>query len=53
MYAVSGWGDSQQPYSLSHYAYVMWPDESMIAKAKDLMQMVRDGEIITDADLAD
>lgn len=52
-YAVSGWGDSQMPYSMSQYAYVTWPDEDMVEKAKDLMQAVRDGEVITEAMLAE
>lgn len=51
MYAVSGWGDSQKPYSMSQYAYVMWPDEATVEKAQELMRMVKDGEIITDEDL--
>ena len=52
-YAVTGWGDSQQPWSMSQYAYVMWPDEDTVQKAKDLMQAVRDGEIITEAMLTE
>ena len=52
-YAVSGWGDSQQPWSMSQYAYVTWPYEDDIAKAKELMQAVRDGEIITEAMLTE
>ncbi len=52
-YAVTGWGDSQQPWSMSQNAYVMWPDENTVEKAKDLMQAVRDGEVITDAMLAE
>ncbi len=51
MYGVSGWGDTQQPYSLASYAYVMQPDYETVDKAKELMKMVRDGEIITDDDL--
>ena len=52
-YAVSGWGDSQQPWSMSQYAYVTWPYEDDIEKAKELMQAVRDGEIITEAMLTE
>ena len=47
-YNVTGTGDSQIPYSMSQYAYVMWPDESTVAYAKELMRQVRDGEAISE-----
>ena len=52
-YAVTGWGDSQQPWSMATNAYVTWPDEDTVQKAKDLMEAVRNDEIITDAMLAE
>lgn len=47
-YNVTGTGDSQIPYSMSQYAYVMWPDESTVAHAQELMRQVRDGEAISE-----
>lgn len=47
-YNVTGTGDSQIPYSMSQYAYVMWPDESTVAHAQELMRQVRDGEVISE-----
>ncbi len=46
-YSVSGTGDSQIPYSMSTYAYVMVPDESTVQTAKDLIAQVYAGETIT------
>ena len=46
-YSVDGYGDSQIPYSMNMYAYVMIPDQATIDTAKELMQQVRDGEVIT------
>ena len=46
-YSVNGFDDSQIPYSMSQYAYVMVPDETTVSTAKDLMQAVLAGEIIT------
>lgn len=46
MYSVDGRGDMKKPYSLSFKAYVMVPDQATVDKAKDLMQRVRDGEIV-------
>ena len=45
-YGVSGYGDSQIPYSMSDYAYVMHPDYETVEKARDLMQRVRNGEVV-------
>ena len=45
-YSVTGFGDSQIPYSMSDYAYVMQPDYETVNKAKELMKKVRDGEIV-------
>ena len=50
-YSVDGTGDTLQPYSMSVPAYVMIPNEDTVAKAKELMQMVRDGEIISQENL--
>jgi LCP family protein required for cell wall assembly len=46
-YSVDGTGDSQIPYSLSTYAYVMWPDEDTVATAKELISQVLNGETVT------
>jgi LCP family protein required for cell wall assembly len=46
-YSVDGTGDSQIPYSLSTYSYVMWPDEDTVATAKDLISQVLNGETVT------
>lgn len=45
-YSVNGFDDSQIPYSMSQYAYVMVPDETTVSTAKDLMQAVLAGETI-------
>ncbi len=47
-YSADGTGDNQKPYSMSTTAYVMIPDQTTVDKAKDLMQKVRDGEVITE-----
>lgn len=47
-YNVTGTGDSQIPYSMSQYAYVMWPDEATVEHAKELMRQVRDGEVVSE-----
>ena len=52
-YAVSGWGDHQKPWSMAENAYVMWPDEDTVEKAKDLMEAVYNDEIITEAMLTE
>ena len=48
-YYVSGTGSSEYTYSIpSQKAYVTIPDESTVEMAKDLMQQVRDGQVIVD-----
>ncbi len=48
-YAVSGRGDMRVTYSTpDHESSVMWPDEDAVAHGHDLIQMVLDGEILTD-----
>lgn len=51
-YSVDGTGDTQKPYSMSQKAYVMVPDQSTVDKAKTLMQKVREGVMLSEADLA-
>lgn len=46
-YSANGTGSTQKPYSMSQNAYVMIPDQSTVDKAKELMQKVRDGEVIS------
>lgn len=46
-YSVDGSGGSEIPYSMSQYAYVMYPDESTVETAKDLVRQVYDGKEIT------
>ena len=46
-YSVDGTGDSQIPYSMSQYAYVMVPDESTVETAKSLIAQVYNGETVT------
>lgn len=43
-YSVTGYDDSQIPYSMSQYAYVMQPDQSTVETAKDMIQAVLAGE---------
>jgi LCP family protein required for cell wall assembly len=51
-FAVSGTGNSRTTYSMpSQRSYVMIPDEEEIAYAKELVDKVIDGEILTDQDL--
>ena len=48
-YYVSGTGSSEYTYSIpSQRAYVTIPDETTVEMAKDLMQQVRDGQVIVD-----
>lgn len=47
MYAVSGHGTSAVPYSMDTSAYVIEPDMSTVEIAKDLIQQVYDGKVIT------
>ena len=46
-YSADGTGDSQIPYSMSQYAYVMVPDESTVETAKSLIAQVYNGEVVT------
>lgn len=45
-YGVTGYGDSQIPYSMSDYAYVMHPDYETVDKAKEMIQKVKNGEVV-------
>lgn len=47
-YSVTGTGDNQVPYSMSQSVYVMIPDESTVATAKELIQTVLDGGTVTE-----
>jgi LCP family protein required for cell wall assembly len=50
-YAVTGTGESNTTYSTPNtYCYVMVPDESSVAKAKELINKMESGEVLTDAD---
>ncbi|MBU5481905.1 LCP family protein [Blautia sp. MSJ-19] len=51
-YSADGTGDSQKPYSMSQKAYVMVPDQTTVDKAKTLMQKVREGFVLSEADVA-
>ena len=51
MYSVDGTGDTQKPYSMSQAAYVMVPDQATVEKAKSLMNSVRSGQHISQADI--
>lgn len=42
-YSVDGTGDSQIPYSMSVYAYVMVPDMETVAHAKGLLEQIERG----------
>lgn len=50
-YSVDGTGATMQPYSMSMEAYVMIPDETTVTKAKELMQKVQNGEVISSEDV--
>lgn len=50
-YSANGTGATKKPYSMSQNAYVMEPDYTTVEKAKELMQKVYDGEIISQEDL--
>ena len=51
-FAVIGTGGSEKTYSMpGSYAYVMYPNEESVAQAKDLIQKVLDGEILSEQDL--
>jgi LCP family protein required for cell wall assembly len=50
-YAVTGTGASETTYSIPNQrAYVMVPDESSVDKAKELIDKMESGELLTDAD---
>ena len=51
-YSVDGTGDNQKPYSMSQTAYVMVPDMTTVDKAKSLMQKVREGIMLSEADVS-
>lgn len=51
-YSVDGTGDTQKPYSMSQKAYVMVPDQTTVDKAKTLMQKVRQGAMLSEADVS-
>ncbi len=46
-YSVDGTGDTQVPYSLSKPVYVMQPDYETVEHAKELIQKVFNGEVIS------
>lgn len=51
-FAVTGTGGSDITYSMPGlYCYVMYPDESRVAYASELMERVMNGEILTDEDV--
>ncbi len=52
-YAVAGAGGSEIPYSMPGlYAYVMYPNEGMVAYASELIGRVLDGDILTQEDIS-
>lgn len=51
-YSVDGTGDTQKPYSMSANAYVMIPDQTTVDQAKVLMKKVREGFMLSEADVA-
>ena len=51
-YSADGTGDNQKPYSMSQTAYVMVPDTATVDKARSLMQKVREGGMLSQADVA-
>ena len=51
-YSTDGTGDTQKPYSMSQKAYVMVPDQTTVDKAKTLMQKVRQGFMLSEADVS-
>ena len=46
-YSADGRGDSQIPYSMSVYAYVMIPDQDTVDRAKNMIQAMENNETIT------
>ena len=51
-YSTDGTGDTQKPYSMSQKAYAMIPDQTTVDKAKTLMKKVREGFMLSEADVA-
>lgn len=51
-YSVDGTGDTQKPYSMSANAYVMIPDQTTVDQAKVLMKKVREGFMLSEADVS-
>lgn len=51
-YSADGTGDTQKPYSMSQKAYVMIPDQTTVDKAKTLVKKVREGFMLSEADVA-
>lgn len=51
-YSANGTGDKQKPYSMSQQAYVMIPDQTTVDKAKSLMRKVREGVMLSEADVS-
>ena len=47
-YSVDGYGDSQIPYSMSQYAYVMVPYEDTVETAKNLIYQVYTGQTVSE-----
>ena len=51
-FAVTGTGGSEKTYSApGNYAYVMYPDEDVVAYASELVERVIAGEILTQEDI--
>lgn len=50
-YSANGTGATKKPYSMSQNAYVMIPDDTTVEKAKELIQKVYDGEVISEEDI--
>lgn len=51
VYAVTGYGGSEKPYSLGMNAYVMYPNRETVDYAKMLIDKVMSGEVLTDEDI--
>ena len=47
-YSVDGYGDSQIPYSMSQYAYVMVPYDDTVNTAKGLLYQLYTGQVLTE-----
>lgn len=46
MYSTDGTGNSGTPYSLGYSVFVIYPDQATVDTAKEMMQMVYNGEIL-------